>query len=118
MKCCDITAGKLKSRIAIQQRASVADGAGGFTDGWATIAQPFAWWKVLTGAERWQAMRISPQKRVRAIIRFKGSAEGNPLYSSNERVTYRGFTYAIEAVSDIEDSQTWLELMLVQGESS
>lgn len=118
MKCCDITTGKLKSRITIQRRASVDDGMGGKTDGWTTIAQPFTWWKVISGSERWQAMRVSPQKRVRAIIRFKGNAEGNPLYSSNERVLYRGFTYAIEAVTDIEDSQTWLELMLVQGEAS
>ena len=118
MKCCDITAGRLKAKITIEQRLSVVDAMGGQTDTWTAVAQPFAWWKVVSGAERWQSMRISPQKRVRAVIRFKGTPDGNPLYSSNDRVKYRDFTYAIEAVTDIEDSQTWLELMLVQGESS
>lgn len=118
MKCCDITSGRLKSKITIQQRVSADDGSGGRTDTWTTVAEPFAWWKVVSGSERWLAMRVSPQKRVRAIIRFKGGSEGNPLYSSKDRVIYRGFTYAIEAVTDIDDNQTWIEIMLVQGEAS
>ncbi len=118
MKCCDISAGKLRSKVTIQRKANTPDGAGGWHETWATEGQPFAMWKALSGGEKWQAMRVSPQNRVRLIIRFKGDAEGAPYYSGADRVKYKGRTYSIESVIDVEDRKKWLELMIVEGKKT
>lgn len=114
-KCCDIHSGKLRSKIKIERVSKTPDGSGGWKDGWATIGEPFAWWKGLTGGEQFQAMRVSPENRVKIIIRYEDDGDGSPFYSGADRVTYRKRTYSIESVIDIEDRRKWLELMLVEG---
>lgn len=118
MKCCDIHSGKLKSKITIERLTDVPDGSGGSTRTWATEGTPFAIWKGLSGGERWLAMRVSPANRFRAIIRFKGDANGGPYYSGADRVVYRGRTYAIDSVIDMDDEQKYLELMLTETKAS
>ena len=118
MKCCDINAGKLRSKVTIQRKTNTPDGAGGWTEVWATAGQPFAMWKALSGSEKWQAMRVSPQNRVRLITRFKDDGNGAPFYSGADRVKYKGRTYSIESVIDIEDRKKWLEIMIVEGKQT
>ena len=118
MKCCDITAGKLKSKITIERLTNTPDGSGGSVRTWATEGTPKALIRGLSGGERWQAMRISPENRFRAIIRFRGNASGAPYYTAADRVTYRGNTYAITSVMDMEDKRKFLELMLVETKAS
>ena len=118
MKCCDINAGKLKSKITIERATDTADTSGGSIRVWATEGTPRAMWKGLSGGERWQAMRVSPENRFRAIIRFKGDANGAPYYSASDRVKYRGRTYSITSVMDMDDEQKYLELMLTETKAS
>jgi len=108
----------LNAQIVIERKNRVADGMGGSVDSWATEATVWANWKGLSGSERWQAMRVSPQNRFRAIIRFRGDVHGAPYYTAEDRVAYKGRTYAIESVIDMEDRQEWLELVLVEGGKS
>ncbi len=118
MKCCNIHAGMLRSKVTIQRKANTPDGAGGWLEVWATAGQPFAMWKALSGGERWQAMRVSPHNRVRLVIRFKDDGNGAPYYSGADRVKYKGRTYSIESVLDIEDRRKFLEIMVVEGKKT
>ncbi len=94
------------------------DGGGGSARGSAAIGTPKAKWTALSGSERWAGQRQSPENKFRAIIRFKGNANGAPYYSAADRVLYRGRTYAINSVLDMDDSQKWLELMLTETKAS
>jgi SPP1 family predicted phage head-tail adaptor len=118
MKCCDIHSGMLNAQITIQRKARWIDSMGGSNDIWADEATIWAHWKGLSGGERWQAMRVSPHNRFRAIIRFKGDENDAPYYTAEDRVSYRGRIYAVESVIDMEDRQEWLELTLLEGGKS
>ena len=78
----------------------------------------WAMWKPMSGNELVQAMRIQPSISVRAVIRFRGNAEGAPYYSAADRVVYRSRTYNITAIVDVDDAGEWLELSLTEGEPS
>lgn len=108
----------LRERIVIERKARAADGMGGYSETWATEATVWAMWKPLSGSERYQAMRISPEVRVTTVIRFQGDVNGAPYFSAGDRVTARGRTYNIEAVVDVDGAQDWLELALVEGKPS
>ena len=118
MKCCDMNAGMLKTSIVIQRKTRTPDGKGGVVDGWATEATVFASWKGLSGSERWQAMRVSPVNRFRAVIRFKGDANGAPYFTGEDRVLFRTRYYNITSVVDVDDAQTWLEFSLTETSPS
>lgn len=112
------SAGDLKAKITIERKTRTSDGMGGVTETWATVGTPWAAWKAVSGSEAWRAMRINPEIRVKAAIRFKGDAYGAPYYSPADRVRYRNREYAILAVLDPDDGQEWLELMLDEGKPS
>lgn len=113
--CGKYSAGMLQSKITIERKTRTSDGMGGVTETWATAGTPWAMWKALSGSELWAAMRINPNVKVKAVIRFKGDANGAPYYGPADRVTYRGRQYAVVAVTDPDDRQEWLEMMLSEG---
>lgn len=117
MTCCKYHAGMLRHEITIERRTRAADGYGGFTETW-TGSTVQAYVEPLGGGERWQAMRVSPEVRFRAIVRFRGDAYGAPYWSAHDRVTWRGRTFAVESVVDVESRSEWLEMMLVEGKAS
>lgn len=116
--CDKIAARDLTERLTIQRKTRTADGQGGYSETWATIGTPYGMVRGLGGGERWQAMRVSPQNRFRAVIRFRGDANGAPCYSAADRVRWRGREYAVESVIDMESRRKWLELILVEGAPS
>ena len=116
--CGKYGAGDLKAKITLQRKARVADGLGGWTETWATVAQPWANWKALSGNELFAAQRINPRVSVKVAIRFRGDAYGAPYYSPEDRVMYRNREYAIVSVVDPDDGQAWLEMMLAEGAPS
>lgn len=116
--CSKYSAGDLKSQITIARKTTASDGMGGVTDTWGAIGTPWAMWRAMSGNELYQAQRIAPRVTVKAVIRFKGDANGAPYFSPSDRVTYRGREYAIAAVIDPDDGLSWLELMLVEGAPS
>lgn len=120
IKCCDITAGKLKALISLQKATTTADGEGGFTDTWAAdpVGGVYAMVKPMSGSERWFAERVQPGNRYRFVIRYRGDANDAPYYSAADRIVYKGRTYGIEAVVDIEDEQRFLEIMAVENKAS
>ena len=120
IKCCDITSGKLNAEITIQRNTPASDGEGGFTDAWAADPSGGVWAMVkpMSGSERWFAERVTPGNRYRMIIRFRGDANGAPYYSAEDRVQYKGRTYAIESVIDLEDESRYIEITALENKAS
>lgn len=118
MKCCKYTASDLRAKITIESKSQASDGMGGWTETWATGDVVYAKWAPMRGGERWQAMRVGSSVSVKAVIRFRGDANGAPYYSAEDRVTYQGRTYAIKYVMDVDGAGEWLELLLEEGQPS
>ena len=120
IKCCDITAGKLNALISIERVATTPDGEGGFTEAWTAdpVGGVWAMVKPMSGSERWFAERVTPGNRYRFVIRFKGDGNDAPYYSAADRIVYKGRTYGIESVVDIEDEQRFLEIIGLENEAS
>jgi SPP1 family predicted phage head-tail adaptor len=65
MKCCDIQVGDLRVPITIEKKTRTADAMGGYVETWAADPKGTIWAKMqmLTGTERWEAMRVQPRNR-------------------------------------------------------
>jgi len=120
MKCCDITAGKLSALIVIQRNSPTSDGEGGLVDAWAEDPPGgmWAWVRAVGGSQRWQAERVSPGNRYRIVIRFRGDSNGAPYFTVADRVLYKGRTWGITSVVDVEDKQRYLEIMVLENSPS
>lgn len=113
--CGKYSAGMLQSRIVIRRKTRTPDGAGGVTETWSDIGTPWAYWTKPSGREVWGADRTMPMASVKAVIRFRGDANGNPFYTAADRVEYRGRQYAVISARDADDRQEWIELSLTEG---
>lgn len=120
VKCCDITAGMLRTLITIERRTKTPDGSGGFTESWAEDPAGGVWAMVKGsgGSEFYNAMRMTPGNRYKAIIRFRGDGSGAPYYTISDRVQYKGRELGIESVMDMEDREQYLELRLVENKAT
>lgn len=116
--CSKYNARQLRQRITIQSKTQTTDGMGGFTEVWSAGDEVWAMWTTMSGSERVRAMGIEPTLSIKAVIRFRGNADGAPYYSAADRVIYRGRKYNIRSIADVDGMQDWLELMLAEGEPS
>ena len=120
MRCCDISAGMLSSKITIERSTNTPDGEGGFTDTWAAdpVGGVWAMVRAAGGAERWQADRVTPTNRYRFTIRFRGDANGAPYYSARDRIIHNGREYGVESVVDVDDERRYLEITATENKAS
>ena len=109
MKCCDLHAGKLRTRIAIRRPVRTPDGAGGVSRSWSTIASPRAYVKPISGGERFQAMAISATVTHRIFIRYRTDI------LPSDRIEIGSRLFQIRAVLDIEERKRWLEIFAEEG---
>lgn len=123
--CCKYHAGMLRSLIVIERYSSVSDGMGGHTPTWTPDPAEGVWahWEAVLDAfqfltEKERAGRLEARPRFKAVIRFRGDAEGAPYYTEGDRVLYRGRYYSIESAVDPDDGQDWIEFALVGGAPS
>lgn len=120
VKCCEITAGMLRSKVEIERVTNTPDGEGGFTSAWAADPVGGVWAMVrpVGGSERWAADRVTPGNRYRFVVRFRGDGNGAPYYSAEDRIAYKGRTYGIESVIDMEDEERYLEIVAIENKAS
>lgn len=109
MKCCDITAGKLKNRITLQELVIVEDGSGGQTRTWKTIQSVWAALRQTGGGESYQNDRLTATANFKATIRYR--ADISPV----NRIVFRGLAYQIRSVDNLEFANKWLDLTLESG---
>jgi len=106
MKCCDYSAGMLRTPVQFQRKLNVPDGAGGFRTSWAGIAgaPTRAYFKALSGAERMMASRLDAQVTGRITVRYFGDV------SAADRVLIEGEPHNITFLNDVERRKRWLEI--------
>lgn len=111
MKCCEMTAGMLRTDCLFERQNRVSDGAGGYTESWAAIsgAPTRCHFKAMSGGERWASMRIEATSTARITVRyFSGLLE-------SDRVTIGGRVYNIRFVNNVEMRNRWLVIDLGLG---
>jgi SPP1 family predicted phage head-tail adaptor len=109
--CCKYTAGMLTEAVLFQRETLVADGVGGSTSVWATIAGAPSRGsiKALSGSERWASARVEATASYRIAVRyFSGIAE-------RDRTVVRGVAYNIRFVNNVDFANKWLEIDLSGG---
>lgn len=109
MKCCDVTASKLRNRIEIQEIVITEDGAGGNTRTWKTIQSVWAMLRQTGGGERYQNDRLTATANFKATIRYR--ADISPV----NRIVYKGLAYQIRSVDNVEFANKFLDLTLENG---
>jgi SPP1 family predicted phage head-tail adaptor len=109
VKCCDLSAGKLREPLTIQRKATVSDGMGGFTTSWVTLATIRGDVRPLSGREALQAMQLQASVTHRVYIRYR--ADLKPA----DRLMMRGQPIQIRAILNVEMRDRWLELSCDAG---
>lgn len=111
MKCCQYSAGQLRTPCQFQRKTRVSDGSGGWSDQWANLsgAVTRCSFKALSGNERFQAQRAEATTRNRIVVRyFAGLTEA-------DRVVIGGRRYDITFINNVELRNRWLEIDLSGG---
>lgn len=111
VKCCDMTAGMLRTPVTFQRKTRTGDGAGGFTEAWATIAgaPKRAQVKAMSGSERWQSQRTEAVSTHKIVVRyFAGLTEV-------DRVVIDGRAYNIRFIDNVEFRNRWMQITAEVG---
>lgn len=111
MKCCDISAGMLRTGVEFQRSTRTSDGAGGAITTWTAIsgAPTRAFFKGLSGTERLMAQRLDAQTTARIMVRYIAGI------TPNDRVLVEGDVFNIRYVDDIERRKRWLSIDIAGG---
>lgn len=112
MKCCDLTAEKLRHSIIVQRETRTADGQGGSSVAWGTQASFRAYVKPVSGTERLFAQRLDATITHRIYARYRTDI------ATSDRVKYGVRLMQIKAIINIEERNKWIEIHAVEGEAT
>jgi len=113
-KCCDITAGMLRTPVTFQRKTRTSDGAGGFTEAWAAItgAPTRAQVKAKSGSERWLSERTEASAQFTVTVRyFAGLLE-------SDRIVSAGKAHNVRFINNVEQRNRWLVIDVTAGVAS
>lgn len=110
MKCCEFKASDFRTTVELQARARVADGQGGWTEGWALVRKIPTKWASVSMMERVMAMQLQAETKHRCYMRYT-----TPLPQADQRVVYKGLAYNIIGATDVEMMGKIIEISLEQG---
>lgn len=99
-----IQAGRLRTRVEIQQPARSSDRAGGFTQNWPTMATVWAEVRPLSGREVFEQMRSQSKISHKVTIRYRADVTGAM------RLKAGGTIYRIKAIINPRNMNEALEL--------
>ena len=110
-KCCDYNAGMLRTAVLFERETRTADGAGGSTRAWATIAgaPTRSHAKPVSGGERWASERREAVDAVRVVVRYTTTVK------TTDRLTVGGKIYNIERIDNVEFANKWIEITASGG---
>lgn len=110
MKCCDFKASDFRTTVELQRRSRVADGQGGWSEGWVTVRKIPTKWASVSMTERVFAMQLQAEAKHRCYMRYT-----TPLPQADQRVVYKGLAYNIIGATDVEMMGKIIEISLEQG---
>jgi SPP1 family predicted phage head-tail adaptor len=110
MKCCDLTAGKLRHLVSFELPPTTSDGQGGVTGDW-TLSIPVVrgLLKPASGSERYQAQQLESNVTHHFFMRYRANV------TAKHRMVYDGRYFQVRAVIDIEERKQWMDLLLEEG---
>lgn len=97
--------GKLRHRVTLQELVKTDDGYGGIVETWQDVATVWAAIKPLRGNERYTAQQVQSELSHKITIRYQAGIK------PQMKLLYKGRTFEIESVIDIEERHQWLELL-------
>lgn len=112
MKCCELTAGKLRHSITWQEKTQTPDGGGGYTYTTSDTATMRAYIKPVSTNERFFAQRIESDVTHKIFIRYR--TDLNPAM----RIKFGARFFQVKGFINIEEQNKWLEISAVEGEST
>jgi SPP1 family predicted phage head-tail adaptor len=97
--------------VTFQRETLTADGSGGTTSAWATIAgaPTRGMVKAMSGGERWASARVEASASWRVTVRYF------PGILPKDRVIVRGRAYNIRFVNNVELADKWLVIDVSEG---
>lgn len=110
MKCCDFKASDFRTTVELQARSRVADGQGGWSEGWVAVRKIPTKWASVSMTERVFAMQLQAEAKHRCYMRYT-----TPLPQADQRVVYKGLAYNIIGATDVEMMGKIIEISLEQG---
>lgn len=109
MKCCDLTAGKLRTPVTFERQVSEPDGMGGSTVTWEDLFSTRAYVKPVSGTERYRADRLEAALQYRIYIRYRSDL------TTADRVVVKGSKLQVRAIVNVEERDRWLEIFAEGG---
>ena len=110
MKCCEFKASDFRTTVELQARARVADGQGGWSEGWTLVRKIPTKWASVSMMERVFAMQLQAEAKHRCYMRYT-----TPMPQADQRVVYKGLAYNIIGATDVEMMGKIIEISLEQG---
>lgn len=104
--------GHFRHRITFQEQVETPDGGGGYDLSWQNIAEmPTVWARIipLSGSERLAAQRLESRITHRIRIRYRAGI------TPDLRAAFKGRTFNIRAVINVEEKNRFLDLLAEEG---
>lgn len=110
-KCCDYSAGKLRTAVLFETPTRTSDGSGGSTRTWATVtgAPTRCAAKPIGGRERYSSERTEATNLIRIVTRYTTTLK------PKDRATVDGKFYNIERIDNVEFANKWIEITASGG---
>jgi SPP1 family predicted phage head-tail adaptor len=111
IKCGKYSAGDLKETVTFQRVTRVSDGAGGWTETWATLAgaPTRAMVRALSGGEAFRFDRVDATVRLMVVTRYSSAIK------EADRVLVRGRAHNIRFINNLDFDDKWLEMAVDGG---
>ena len=96
----EVTIGDLRSRVTFQTSTRVADGQGGFTETWASLATNptvYAYLAAVNSRERLFSQQMQYQRSHVLVIRYRTDL------NTSMRITYEGREFQIKGIRNPEE---------------
>ena len=109
MRCCEVTAGKLRHPISIERKVSAPDGVGGVELTWESIIDLRAAIDPVSGNERFAAQRIEADVTHRLLFRWFDGLR------ASDRINFKGRLFNIRLIRNLEEKNRIYEVTAVEG---
>ena len=106
----------LRHRVTFEKQVRTADGAGGWTETWATDRTCWAKVAPLSGRERVSAMQLEHPVSHRITVRYNSTVAGyHRDGEARRRIVFKSRNMHIVAIVNLEEANQWLEISAMEG---
>jgi SPP1 family predicted phage head-tail adaptor len=99
----------LRHTVELQSPSRTKDDGGGAATTWSTFATQPAYFKALSGGERYVYERLEANQLFRCVIRYRDDV------GAEDRILFRSQPFQIRRVTNVEFRDRWLELIVEEG---